>query len=69
MEKLGVAPGDDVRVRSSRGELVLAVVGDRAVPNGVALLEFNATPIDESSASALIDSSAPAVEVRVETVA
>lgn len=68
MEKLGVEPGGDVRVRSPRGELVVAAVADAAVPTGVALLQFNATPIEEPSASVLIDSSSMAVEVRVETV-
>ena len=68
MEKLGLEPGSDVRVRSSRGELVLAAVADGGVPSGVALLQFNATPIEETSASALIDSSAQAVEVLVETI-
>jgi len=68
MEQLGVEPGDEVRVRSPRGELVVAAIGDSGVPTGVALLQFNAAPIDVTSASALIDSAALAVEVRVETV-
>ncbi len=68
LELLGLEDGDSVRVRSSRGELVVAVAADVAVPAGVALLEFNAAPIDQTSASALIDSSAPLVEVHLETL-
>ena len=68
MERLGLEAGDHVRVRSSRGELVIAAVHDTGVPDGVALMEFNAAPIDETSASALIDSSAPLVDVYLETL-
>ena len=68
MTQLGVEPGDEVRVRSPRGELVVAAVGDGGVPSGVALLQFNAAPVHETSASALIDSSVAAVEVDVEKV-
>ena len=68
IEKLGVAPGDGVRVSSPRGDIVLAVTADAAVPSGVALLQFNAAPIYDQSASALIDHRAPVIEVRVEGV-
>jgi formate dehydrogenase major subunit len=68
LERLGVVPGDRVRVRSPRGELVLPVTADAGVPSGVALVQFNAAPIYEASASALIDCSSPVVEVRLETV-
>jgi anaerobic selenocysteine-containing dehydrogenase len=68
MTQLGVEPGDEVRVRSPRGELVVAAVGDGGVPSGVALLQFNAAPVHETSASALIDSSVAVVEVDVEKV-
>jgi NADH-quinone oxidoreductase subunit G len=68
MTQLGVEPGDEVRVRSPRGELVVAAAGDAGVPSGVALLQFNAAPVHETSASALIDSSVAVVEVDVEKV-
>jgi len=68
MTQLGVEPGDEVRVRSPRGKLVVAAAGDAGVPSGVALLQFNAAPVHETSASALIDSSVAAVEVDVEKV-
>jgi hypothetical protein len=47
---------------------LVAAVGNAGVPTGVALLQFNAAPIYETSASALIDSSVAAVEVDVEKV-
>jgi NADH-quinone oxidoreductase subunit G len=68
MKDLGVEHGGEVRVRSSRGELVVAAVADAGVPSGVASLQFNAAPVDETSAAFLIDSSAPLVEVHVEAV-
>ena len=67
-EDLGVGVGDEVKVTSGHGEIVLEVVEDARIPEGVGLLQFNAAPIYEASASALIASSAPAVEVRLETV-
>ena len=68
LQELGVEPGDEVRVRSGRGEIVVPAMGDAAVPRGVALLQFNASPGYETSASALLDSSAPVVDVDVEKV-
>jgi NADH-quinone oxidoreductase subunit G len=68
MKQLGVEPGDEVRVRSGRGELVAVAVGDAGVPTGAALLQFNAAPTPETSASALLDSSLPVVDVEVEKV-
>ena len=61
-------PGDEVRVRSPRGELVLAVVADGASRAG--WRSSSSTPLRSTrpSASALIDASAQAVEVRVETL-
>ena len=58
-----------MKLRSARGELVRG--GRRPtprVPNGVALLQFNAAPIYETGASALIDRAVPSVEVDVEKV-
>jgi formylmethanofuran dehydrogenase subunit D len=68
MRELHVEPGDEVRVRAARGELVVAAAGDAGVPCGVALLQFNSAPAGEMSASALLDSSVPAVEVGLEKV-
>ena len=68
IDKLRVAPGDQVRVTSPRGELLLAVTADAGVPAGVAMIEFNAAPVYETSAASLIDHSAPVLEVQVEKV-
>jgi len=68
LEQLGVVDGDEIRIRSDRGELVLPVVADAAVPVGFAVLPFNAVAVDEPSATVLLDSSALAVEARLETV-
>ncbi len=68
MAHLGVEPGDELRVRSARGEVVVRAVGDGGVPAGVALLQFNAAPVHETSASALVDWSVRAVEIEVEKV-
>jgi anaerobic selenocysteine-containing dehydrogenase len=68
IDKLRVAPGDQVRVTSPRGELMLAVTADAGVPAGVAMIEFNAAPVYETSAASLIDHSAPVLEVQVEKV-
>jgi len=65
---LGVKPGDEVRVSTPRGELVVAAVGDGGVPSGVALLQFNAVPAHETGASALIDCSVRVVGLDVEKV-
>jgi hypothetical protein len=43
-------------------------VGDAGVPSDVALLQFNAAPVYETGASALIDFSLAVVEVDVEKV-
>lgn len=68
MSQLGVAPGDEVRVSTPRGELVVAAVGDGGVPSGVALLQFNAVPAHETGASTLIDCSVRVVGLDVEKV-
>jgi NADH-quinone oxidoreductase subunit G len=68
LEQLGVVDGDEIRIRSSRGELVLPVVADAEVPAGFAVLPLNAVAVDEPSATVLLDAEALAVEVRLETV-
>ena len=68
MRELRVEPGDEVRVRAACGDLVIAAAGDAGVPSGVALLQFNAAPVDEMSVSALLDSSVPVLEVGLEKV-
>jgi len=65
LARLGIRPGDLVRVTSSRAALVLEAVGDAGVPRGSASVAFNQPG---EGAADLIDATQPVVEVRVETV-
>jgi NADH-quinone oxidoreductase subunit G len=64
LSRLGIRPGDRVRVASSRAALVLPAVADTGVPRGSAVVDFN-QPGD--GAADLIDAAAQVTEVRVET--
>ncbi|MHB8593549.1 MAG: NADH-quinone oxidoreductase subunit NuoG [Acidimicrobiales bacterium] len=68
LDRLGVASGGRVRVRSSRGSLVLDALGDDGVPKGVAAVSFNLEGSEAAGASALIDAAAAVVDVRLETL-
>jgi anaerobic selenocysteine-containing dehydrogenase len=68
IEQLGVRQGDDVRVRSLSGELIVPVVADDALPAGVAVLPFGVVPVGQPSAADLLDVSAIVSHVRVETL-
>jgi anaerobic selenocysteine-containing dehydrogenase len=70
LEKLGIGEGGAVRLKSSRGDLVLEAVADATVPRGVASIDFNrdsATSHGRSAAGTLIDSRQAVVDVRMET--
>ena len=71
LDRLGTDAGDRVRVRSARGELVLAAEPDDGVPRGVVAIDFN-VPGGESvpgnAVSTLIDSRRPVTDVRMESV-
>jgi NADH-quinone oxidoreductase subunit G len=62
-DRLGIVPGDDVRVTSSRGHVTVSTRPDPAVPRGVAVLDANKAG---GRANALIDANAPVTDVRVE---
>jgi predicted molibdopterin-dependent oxidoreductase YjgC len=70
LARLGVAPGETVRVSSPRGELALVAAGDSGVPKGVLVVEFNLAepghPTGNAVAS-LIDATVVVNEVRLET--
>jgi NADH-quinone oxidoreductase subunit G len=82
LERLGVAPGQPVRVRSGRGSLELEAVADDRLPRAVVSVGFNpgatdgatgpggARPGDRltSGAAVLIDAREPVVDVRLEGV-
>jgi NADH-quinone oxidoreductase subunit G len=71
LDRLGADAGDRVKVRSARGELVLAVEPDDGVPRGVVAIDFN-VPGGESvpgnAVATLIDSRRPVTDVRMESV-
>jgi len=77
LEKLGVAAGGALRVRSARGDLVLEAVADETLPRGVASIDFNletdgagggaGASTRVAAAGALIDSGQAVVDIRMET--
>jgi len=71
LDRLGASTGDRVRVRSARGELVLAAEADEGVPRGVVAIDFN-VPGGESApgnaVATLVDSREPVTDVRLESV-
>jgi NADH-quinone oxidoreductase subunit G len=70
LARLGVGPGDQVRVTSPRGVLTLVASGDSGVPKGVLVVEFNLGEPGhpENAAALLIDASAVVNDVRLESI-
>jgi NADH-quinone oxidoreductase subunit G len=62
LQRLGLVPGR-VRASTHRGSLVVPVVGDPGVPQGIAVLPFN---LPEGGAGELIDAAAPVTEIKLE---
>jgi len=69
LERLGVAHGGRVRVRSARGTIELEARVDDGVPRGVAAVDYNLQGTDAEGAGAgtLIDAAEAVVDVRLET--
>ncbi len=71
LDRLGAVTGDRVKVRSARGELILAAEADEGVPRGVVAIDFN-VPGGESApgnaAATLIDGRQIVTDVRLESV-
>ncbi len=63
--RAGVESVGEVKITSSRGSQVVAVVADARVPAGVARYDFSA---DGAGPAALIDISSPVTDLRVESV-
>jgi NADH-quinone oxidoreductase subunit G len=59
---LGAAPGEMVRVTSSRGSLLVPVAADFDLPPGTALMAWN---LPEARAGDLVDAGAAVTEVRI----
>ncbi len=62
-EKLGLAAGDEARVTSARGQVLVPVRPSDTVPRGLALLHLNQSG---GRANALIDIHSPVTDIRVE---
>jgi NADH-quinone oxidoreductase subunit G len=71
LDRLGAKTGDQVRVRSARGELVLEAKADNDIPRGAVAVDFNVphgTVAAGNAAATLIDSRSPVTDVRLESV-
>jgi NADH-quinone oxidoreductase subunit G len=69
LDKLGISAGDQIRLRSSKSSLVVRIDRDWSVPLGIVAVGLNLQPDDDGNTAVdLIDSSAPAVNVRMETI-
>ncbi len=64
LSRLGIRPGDLVRVTSARASLVLEAASDAGVPRSSAVVDFNQP---DEGAGDLIDATQGVTEVRVET--
>ena len=65
-DRIGVAAGARVRVRSSRSTLTAEIAADPGVPRGAASVVFNQPGLH---VAALIDAAERVTDVRVETEA
>jgi formate dehydrogenase major subunit len=65
LEQLGISTGDDVRITSPRGTVIVRARGDGAVPRGVAVIPWN---LPQGTAGVLIDSRGPVTSVRLSTI-
>ncbi len=62
--RLGVDPGQEVRVVSATGALDIGVLADDSVPRGVAVIDYNRSGPD---CRVLLDPDATSIDVRIET--
>jgi NADH-quinone oxidoreductase subunit G len=71
LDRLGTKTGDRVRLRSARGELVVAAEVDAQVPRGVVAVDFNVpagSELPANAVSTLIDSRQLVTDVRMESL-
>ncbi|HEY6473642.1 MAG TPA: molybdopterin-dependent oxidoreductase [Acidimicrobiales bacterium] len=70
LDRLGAATGDQVKVRSARGELILAAEADDGVPRGCVAVDFNVPSAQSpgNAAATIIDSRQLVTDVRLESV-
>jgi NADH-quinone oxidoreductase subunit G len=67
LDRIGVASGGRVRVRSARAAVVLEAVADDTLARGLAIVPFNLDAGESAGAAALIDAGEPVTDVRLET--
>jgi anaerobic selenocysteine-containing dehydrogenase len=67
LDELGVATGDSIRLRTANSSTVHAVVADGSLPRKVVAADFN-VPLDEGTVADLIDTTAPVVELGLESL-
>jgi NADH-quinone oxidoreductase subunit G len=63
LDRIGVASGDQVRIVSAKGTVVMPITGDERVPRGALQVPFNAPG---ASITDIVDAAALVVDVRVE---
>jgi NADH-quinone oxidoreductase subunit G len=63
LDRIGVTGGEQVRIVSAKGTVVLPVAGDERVPRGSLQVPFN---VPGASITDIVDATAPALDVRVE---
>ncbi len=71
LDRLGAKTGDRVKVRSARGELILAAQADEGVPRGVVAMDFNVPgggSAPPNAVATLVDSRQLVTDVRLESV-
>jgi anaerobic selenocysteine-containing dehydrogenase len=68
LAKLGRSSGEQVRVRSARGDVVMTVVEDSSVDRHVVAARFTQSIDGDLDAAALVDASLLATDVRLENL-
>ena len=66
LDDLGLSAGGSVRLRTATASAVLDVVPDPSLPRNVVATDFN-VPLQEGTVADLIDTTAPVVDLRMET--
>jgi NADH-quinone oxidoreductase subunit G len=68
LDKLGVATGEKVRVRSAKGSIEIMVTADESIDRHVVAAQFTQDVAGECDLAALIDASLLVTDVRLETI-
>ena len=70
LDRIGATSGNQVRLRSTKGAMVIAVEADGGVARGTIAIDFNVRQGDETTNAvlALLDSSERVIDVRMESL-